>query len=415
MSTPGNVRRTIRQTLTVARRDFTATVFTPTFLLFLMSPLFMASFALLGGTGAASMNSGAVENSRMVAIVAPAAQAAVRATDMRLRKLFARGERLPALSVETPSADQPAQARAAFDAKGSNASAVLYGTLERPTILYGGQGGGDARYLGALAETVLREARTGPAPLSTATLKPVVRDRASASGHSQAAFFSVLGIFFLSLLLSGQAVGTMAEERANKVVEVLAAAVPLEAVFFGKLIGMFGSAILFVAFWGTLVSQIPLLVPAAYAGGLHEIGPAVGLPLFVLLFFAYFTMAYMLLGAVFLGLGAQATTPRELQMMSLPITIVQVAMFGLALRAAASPGSTIAAVAELFPFSSPFAMAAHAANRPELWPHLAALGWQALWVAIAITAGARAFRRGVLQSSSGKPGWRIFGRRASGS
>jgi ABC-2 type transport system permease protein len=46
-------------------------------------------------------------------------------------------------------------------------------------------------------------------------------------------------------------------------------------------------------------------------------------------------------------------------------------------------------------------MAAHAANRPELWPHFAALAWQALWVSIVITVAARAFRRGVLQSGPG--------------
>jgi ABC-2 type transport system permease protein len=53
-------------------------------------------------------------------------------------------------------------------------------------------------------------------------------------------------------------------------------------------------------------------------------------------------------------------------------------------------------------------MAARAADKPDLWPHVAALGWQALWVAIAITIGARAFRRGVLKSGSGGP---LFRRR----
>ena len=123
--------------------------------------------------------------------------------------------------------------------------------------------------------------------------------------------------------------------------------------------------------------------------------------MFYLLFFAYFAMAYLLLGAVFLGAGAQASTPRELQMMSLPITVVQVAMFGLALSASGAPDSARTWFVELFPLSSPYAMAARAANKPELWPHAAALGWQALWVMIAITVGARLFRRGVLQSGSG--------------
>jgi ABC-2 type transport system permease protein len=208
------------------------------------------------------------------------------------------------------------------------------------------------------------------------------------------------------LFLSGQVVGTMAEERNNKVIEVLAAAVPLEAVFLGKLLGMFGVAVLFVGFWGTVAGNVGALLPPAMAAGLGGLSPAVGAPMFALLFAGYFTMAYLLLGSVFLGIGAQASTPREIQMLSLPITILQMAMFGLASAAAARPGSWVATVAEIFPLSSPFAMAGHAASLPGLWPHAAALAWQALWVAIFIIIGARLFRRGVLQSGSAQPFWR---------
>ncbi len=120
--------------------------------------------------------------------------------------------------------------------------------------------------------------------------------------------------------------------------------------------------------------------------------------MFIVLFLTYFGLADMLLGAVFLGVGAQASTIREIQMLSLPITFVQVAMFGLASAAASNPGGRLTLVAELFPLSSPFAMAARAANRPELWPHALAILWQLLWVSIVIAVAARAFRRGVLQS-----------------
>ena len=117
-------------------------------------------------------------------------------------------------------------------------------------------------------------------------------------------------------------------------------------------------------------------------------------------------MAYLLLGAVFLGVGAQASTMREIQMLSLPITIFQVAMFGLASAAAAEPGSRLARIAELFPFSSPFAMAARGATDPALWPHLLALGWQALWVVLTIVISVRLFRIGVLKS--GGSAWRAL-------
>ena len=225
---------------------------------------------------------------------------------------------------------------------------------------------------------------------------------ASQSGRGQAAFFAVFGIFLLTLMLASQSVGTMMEERSNKVIEVLAAAVPLESVFLGKLIGMFGVAVLFVGFWGAVASRISAFLPAGFARAFAETGPAIGYPAFPLLFFAYFMMAFLLLGAVFLGIGAQAATPRELQMLSLPITLVQVGVFGLSATAASQPDGRIARIAEIFPFSSPFAMAAHAANKPELWPHFAALGWQALWVGVTVAIGARLFRRGVLQSGNPK-------------
>lgn len=393
----------VRQTLTVARRDFIATVFTPTFLIFLLAPLIMLSFGAVGGIGAATMASSSADKSRIVAIASPADGRALLAADKTLRGLYRRREGPPTLVVQSPSGtDEAAQARAAFDAKDTDPTAVLYGPLSRPTVLYAPVSVRHADYLARLAEEALRTQRLGgDTRLSVATKQPyqAAPGRTSQRGSNQAAFFAVFGLFILTLMLAGQAVGTMAEERSNKVIEVLAAAVPLESVFLGKLLGMFGVAILFVGFWGTIVVNVGQLLPGNFARAFAEVGPAVG-PSFALLFFAYFTMAYLLLGSVFLGIGAQASTPREIQMLSLPITIFQVAMFGLSQAAATNPDSGLTRFAEIFPFSSPFAMAARAANKPEVWPHLLALGWQALWVAATIWLGARLFRRGVLQSGS---------------
>ena len=405
-------RRSVRQALTVARRDFIATVFTPTFLIFLFAPLLMIGFGLIGGIGAARVSAGDADRARIVAIVPPAQARAMQAADRSLRGVFRRGEAPPPLSVVTPAGVAPTQVRAQFDRTDQDVSTVLSGPLDRPTITYDAQGGRTASYLAELAEQTLRAERAGTSgPLSVATRQPYARARTTSGGRNQAAFFSVLGIFFLTVLLAGQAVGTMAEERSNKVIEVLAAAVPLESVFLGKLLGMFGVAVLFVAFWGTLVSNVAALAPPAIMRAFADVGPAVGFPTYVALFFTYFTMAYLLLGAVFLGLGAQASTMREIQMMSLPITFFQFGMFALASAAASQPGSWIATVAEVFPFSSPFAMAAHAANERALWPHLLAIAWQLLWVGITIALAARLFRRGVLQSGQPRRKHRWRGKR----
>ncbi len=403
MNRQGKFRRRLRQTLTIARRDFKATVFTPIFLLFLFAPVIMGSFGAIGGLGAASVSAGSAEKERLVVIAAAREAEAVATADRTLRTLFSSETSPPDLDIRMPDGDLATQARAALNDRSVDVAAVMSGPLETPQILYGSSRR-PARYLAALAEQALRVDRTGTAPLSRPTLVSTVRSAPSLGGRNASAFAAVFGIFFLTLFLSGQVVGTMAEERNNKVIEVLAAAVPLESVFLGKLLGMFGVAVLFVGFWGTIVSQIGALLPAS--ANLSELTPAVGFGTFALLFAAYFTTAYLLLGSVFLGVGAQASTMREIQMLSLPITILQVAMFALSSAAASKPDSRVATFAELFPLSSPFAMAGHAANSPELWPHLAALAWQLLWVTIFITVGARLFRRGVLQSGSPAGAWK---------
>lgn len=396
-------RRLFRQTMTIARRDFVATVFTPTFLLFLLAPLMMLGFGTVGGLGAATMAKSGGGKVQIVMLTSGERAASAIAIDRDLRRIYRDRERPPVLMTQAPGADPEQQARALFTRKDIEASAVLYGPLERPQILYGPTGARTADYLAEVAEQVLRAEKVGStAALSNPNKVAMQRTGTTASGEGQAGFFAVFALFLVSLMLAGQVVGTMAEERSNKVIEILAAAVPLESVFFGKLLGMFGVALLFLLFWGTVVVNVGTFLPERIATNLADIGPAVGFAPFALLFFAYFVTAYMLLGAVFLGLGAQASTQRELQMMSLPITIFQVAMLGFAAVAAGNPDSWAATAAEVFPFSSPFAMAARAANSPDLWRHALALAWQLLWVVITVTIAARLFRRGVLQSGSPK-------------
>jgi len=390
--------------IVIARRDFLSIVGTPTFLLFLLAPFFMLSFGLVGGLGASRVATSVQDKARLVVIATPADIVRLKRADGELRELFRTIDAPPPIVYRTPESDLEAQAQRLFDDSGLAPSALLYGPLDAPQVRYDAIGARSARYLAGLAERALRDARE---PVSTPLSKPAIREvprgAATDGGRQSTGFAAVFVIFLLTLLLAGQAVGMLAEEKSNKVIEVLAAAAPLEAVFFGKLIGLFGVALVFVAFWGTLGGGTLVLLPDRdqIVAGLQ---PAVGLVPFLLLGACYFTMAYMLLGAIFLGVGAQAATMREIQMLSLPITIFQVAMFGLSTAAAGDPGSDIARFAEWFPFSSPFAMAARAATDPAITPHLLALAWQSLWVAATIWVAARLFRTGVLKAGGG---WRL--------
>lgn len=389
----------------VARRDFISLVATPTFLFFLLAPLMMIGFGLIGGGSAGQLAQSAGKKEHIVAIVPVAERAAFAAVDARLRVLGGRRDDAPRLILLSDDSDHRA-AIAAYRGD-TDMLAILTGNAAAPQIAARNPDGFASRYLANLAETVRREGLDRAADAraaSTPSFSTIASGGTSSAARTAMAYGAVFGIFLLMLLLAGQTVGMLAEEKGNKVIEILAAAIPLEGVFFGKLIGMIGIAIVFIAFWATL-GLIGLTVftngnPAQALAGMTA-SPAVGWPLFALLIVTYFLFSFLLLGGMFLGVGAQASTVREIQMLSLPVTFLQVGMFALASNAANNPGSTTATVAQWIPWSSPMAMAARAASDASLWPHVVALGWQALWIAITIAVSVRLFRAGVLRSGGG--------------
>ncbi|MDP8994444.1 MAG: ABC transporter permease, partial [Pseudomonadota bacterium] len=138
---------------------------------------------------------------------------------------------------------------------------------------------------------------------------------------------------------------------------------------------------------------------------LPQVSPAVGWPAFLLLLLLYYAANYMLLGALFLGIGGQASNIREIQTLSMPVTFLQLMVLLLAMNAVGQSGGLWMWVAFLFPFSSPLSMVALAAQSETLWPHLLALVWQAMWVVIIIRLSSRLFRRTVLKSGARQSFW----------
>ena len=142
-------------------------------------------------------------------------------------------------------------------------------------------------------------------------------------------------------------------------------------------------------------------------GGLAALpAPALGWPAFLGLAALYFAMNYLLLGAVFLTLGAPASTAREVPTPSMPVTFAQVLIFGFATAAIGLPNSTAGLTAAIFPLLLADGDARRAAELPELWPHIAALLWQTLWVALILHWGAKLFRKTVLKSGPQRRWWR---------
>ena len=207
-------------------------------------------------------------------------------------------------------------------------------------------------------------------------------------------------IFGIMILLSTLMLSNLAEEKSNKVIEVLAAAIPIDAVFYGKLIAMLGISLVGIAVWGGTLAGAYIFVQLVQDWvSLPRADPAVGWPAFVVLAILYYITTFMLLGAVSLCIGAQANNIRDIQTLTLPVSMLPATVFMLAMMVVGREFDLLAAVAYGLPFSSPLAMIGFSAQHDMLWPHLMALVWQALWVVVIVHLSSRLFKTAVFKSS----------------
>ena len=380
----------------VARRDFKAILFSRAFFFFLLGPLFpLIVGALAGGIG------GQVQREAVVNTVALAMSdednAAMVAAGEAAKDTVGGLPKVAVIDSET-RAGQNLTPEALLDT--SEFAVVVTGSLANPEIT--GTSAQIERWDGPIALLAAMASGEAPTNFPAVTARPLATTASAAkSDRIRTAQAGQLLLFLLMMLLAGMVLSNLVEEKANKVIEVLAAAIPMDSVFFGKLFAMLGVSFVGIAVWAGFGGLIGALAGEALPS-LPE--PALGWPAFILLGIVYFSMGYLLLGSLFLTIGGMATTVREVQTLSMPVTMAQLLVFFLAAFAMTDPGSPMELAAAVFPLSSPFAMLARAAQSPEIWPHLLALAWQALCVAIFVKGGATLFRRRVMKSGKGGRG-----------
>ncbi len=408
------MKQLLQSAFVIARRDYTATVFSRTFLLFLLGPLLALGFG--GVFGYVGGRADDVALRPVIAVVGTAEQTAAFRTAYDRTAGRLGNDALPELRIEAPARDLDKQARSLLAETRRSVSLVLTGLPAAPRLT------GPERRIEALSDDVklvLDDAATTEALAKARVIRPettIARTVIDPAGGSTSSARHLLArgaqslMFFLLLMLAGALLSNLVEEKSNKVIEVLAAAVPIDAIFFGKLVAMLAVSLTGIIIWGAAIAAaVGALIPA----GVPLPVPAMGWPAFVALGFGYFMMNYLLLGGVFIGIGAQANSAREVQTLSMPVTMSQLAVFALASATVNDTTGSLALFAQVFPLSSPLAMLGRAAQEPTLWPHILALAWQAMWVIVIVRFAARRFRTGVLKSGGPKRRWFSRGKAAA--
>lgn len=398
MSTENRTGRlsTLQAAYVVARRDFVAILFSRSFFFFLLGPLFpILVGGLAGGIGAK------VQESTDRPVLGIAMQADDAARMVAAQKLLAAqlGPSMPdVLVVKELKSGETFDPQAAMKSNKANLAAIVSGTPKAPVLT--GSAERIGHWQGRVAMLSAQASGTAPSTFPQVKLAGIAATTRADQTHSRVvtAQLGQTVLFLLTMLLAGMVLSNLVEEKGNKIIEVLAAAIPMDAVFLGKLFAMLAVSMVGITVWGLAGS-------AVWLGAGHNLGeypaPAVGWPAFFGFGVVYFAMGYLLLGSIFLAIGSMATTVREVQTLSMPVTMLQLLNFFFASFAMAQPGTWIEKAAMVVPFSSPFTMLAKAAQDDTLWIHGAAIAWQLVCVALLVRLGAALFKKRVMQSGTG--------------
>lgn len=389
------MREIIRAAFVIARRDFTAIIYSKAFIFFLLGPF----FPILVGVAAGSLGGQIARDTARPVIGLAMAQTdsekmlAARDTlaknmgDRYFTELKIVGD---AASGETKNPQDY------LKTKEDNLSVVVTGPLEKPVIT------GTKRSVDRESPDIELLAAHALTP-GLVTLPEATADIVAETANSDKQLRTVTAqggqilVFFLTMLLAGMVLSNLVEEKSNKIIEILAASIPMESVFLGKLFAMLGMALLGVLVW-TSVGLIGISLLGQNMPSFPT--PAVGWPLFITLCFTYFILAYLMLGALFLGIGAMAATVREVQTISMPVTMAQLINFFFASYALTKTGQPIEIFAAIFPFSSPFAMIGRAALEPTLWHHGVAIIGQIFFAILLLRVGVYLFKKNVMKSGN---------------
>jgi ABC-2 type transport system permease protein len=388
------MKEILRAAFVIGRRDFTAIIMSKAFIFFLLGPLFPLLIGVAAGSLGGQM---AQEVDRPVIGVMMDAASAKKMEETRLELAKNLGPNwFPELKIlPTGSA---ASAESYLADKKNNLSAVVSGTFAKPEIT--ALGGQADRWNGEVALISSYAARGDAGSLPAVKINKVTETAGASKMVRQLTGQAAQTLLFmLTTLLAGMVLSNLVEEKSNKIIEILAASIPIDSVFIGKLFAMLAMAGVGIVVW-TSVGYLILSVAGAATAIPSLPTPAVGWPIFMLLGVVYFTMSYLMLGSLFLGIGAMAATVREVQTLSMPATMLQLIVFFFAVYTGPKLGQTIEQIACIIPLSSPLAMIARAAQEPTLWHHGVAIIGQAFFAILLLRVGVTLFKRNVMKSGS---------------
>jgi ABC-2 type transport system permease protein len=211
-------------------------------------------------------------------------------------------------------------------------------------------------------------------------------------------------LIYISIGIYGAIIAAgVAEEKSNRIMELLVNAATPFQLLAGKILGI-GAACLtqmggvVVVGISAILLQSPLQATlfGASAGSFSQYLTKVSIQFF-LLFLVYILLAFFLYAALYAGLSAMVKRQDEVQNATILPTLLLVSGYLLFFLVAASPDATWAKVLSYFPFWTPTLMLVRIARGTVAWWEIVVtIGWMLVAILACTWFAARLYRLGVL-------------------
>jgi len=205
-------------------------------------------------------------------------------------------------------------------------------------------------------------------------------------------------LLFTSTMMTGNMIASeITAEKSSRIMEILITSVSPLSQMFGKIIGIFMVGMLQIGIFGAVVAGNILLphnraVLGDFNMNLNDVNIAV-----IVYGLIFYILGYFLYAVLFAAIGSMVSRTEELGQAVLPITMLSLVSFYIAIFSISTPNILLLKIASFIPFTSPTAILVRiGAGVAPTWEILTSL---AILIASIIIFGwlaAKIYRTGVL-------------------
>ncbi|WP_405131331.1 ABC transporter permease [Paenibacillus sp. FSL H8-0317] len=205
-------------------------------------------------------------------------------------------------------------------------------------------------------------------------------------------------LLFTSTMMTGNMIASeITAEKSSRIMEILITSVSPLSQMFGKIIGIFMVGMLQIGIFGAVVAGNILLphnraVLGDFNMSLSDVNSAV-----IVYGLIFYILGYFLYAVLFAAIGSMVSRTEELGQAVLPITMLSLVSFYIAIFSISTPNILLLKIASFIPFTSPTAILVRiGAGVAPTWEILTSLAILIVSIIVFGWLAAKIYRTGVL-------------------